>query len=109
VSQREAIQAALAAWRDAERRLFAAVDGEAAAIAAEVDRHRDEYRHLSSDFMSERLQRLNEAEHRRASSTPSTPPFHQAARDTQEIAADIWEAGRQGDLDTPQRAPVEVP
>lgn len=42
------------------------------------------------------------AEGRRSQATPSTPPFHEAARDTQEIAAEIWEAARSSDEDTPQ-------
>jgi hypothetical protein len=103
VSQREAIQTALTAWRDAERRLAEVVDGERPAIQAEVVLHRDEYQRLSSNSMLVNIERLRDAEHRRSSATPSTPPFHQAARDTQEIAADIWEAGRQSDRDTPQR------
>ena len=39
MTQREAIEAALAAWRDAERRLTHAVDGEREAVAREVESH----------------------------------------------------------------------
>jgi len=53
--------------------------------------------------MLENLNLLHEAEDRRAQSTPSTPEFHQATRDTQDIVADIWHEARRGDLDTPQR------
>jgi len=52
--------------------------------------------------MVERIGSLREAEHRRANATPSTLPFHEAARDTQEIASDIWEAARSSDEDTPE-------
>jgi hypothetical protein len=52
--------------------------------------------------MVERIGSLREAESRRANATPSTLPFHQAARDTQEIASDIWEAARSSDEDTPE-------
>ncbi len=48
------------------------------------------------------IAKLQEAEGRRANATPSTPTFHQAARDTEEIAAEIWEAARESDEDTPQ-------
>ena len=103
MTHREAIQTALAAWRAADRALADAIDGEAADLEREAEKQRDAYHRLSSDFMSERLDSLKDAEHRRSSATPSTPPFHQAARETQEIAADIWESGRQSDRDTPQR------
>lgn len=52
--------------------------------------------------MVERIGSLREAESRRANATPSTLPFHEAARDTQEIASDIWEAARRSDEDTPE-------
>ncbi|HEY8847009.1 MAG TPA: hypothetical protein VIM24_10150, partial [Candidatus Limnocylindrales bacterium] len=48
------------------------------------------------------MDKLREAESRRSHATPSTLPFHEAARDTQEIAAEIWEAARSSDEDTPQ-------
>jgi hypothetical protein len=102
MSRREAIEAALAAWRDAERRLASAVNGDRERLALEVSSHRAEFQQLSADHMVERIDSLREAEGRRAHSTPSTAPFHQAARDTQEIASDIWEAARESDEDTPQ-------
>ncbi len=52
--------------------------------------------------MHEWMARLDDAERRRANATPSTVPFHEAARDTQEIAAQIWEAARSSDEDTPK-------
>lgn len=102
MSRREAIEAALAAWRDAERRLAGAVHGDRAGIERQVDRHRSDFQQLSADHMVERIGSLREAEHRRANATPSTLPFHEAARDTQEIASDIWEAARSSDEDTPE-------
>jgi hypothetical protein len=54
--------------------------------------------------MAERIGKLHEAESRRSHATPSTLPFHEAARETKDIASDIWEAARQSDEDTPQTA-----
>ena len=102
MAHREAIEAALASWRDADRRHAKAVDGEAAALSHEVARHRDEFQRLSAEHMVEWMGKLQEAEGRRANATPSTVPFHEAARDTQEIAAEIWESARSSDEDTPE-------
>lgn len=110
-SRGEAIQDALYAWRKAERELFGSTDGHREELQAAIELHRGEYHRLYTEQMLESLDRLHEAEGRRAASTPSTPDFHQATRDTQEIAADIWHEARRGDLDTPQRGgkpPVEV-
>lgn len=102
MARREAIEAALAAWRDAERRLALAVDGEADALTHQVQAHRDKFQQLSAEHMVDWMAKLHEAEGRRSHATPSTLPFHEAARDTQEIAAEIWEAARRSDEDTPQ-------
>lgn len=102
MSRREAIEVALAAWREAERRLVAALDGEKASISRLVEQHRAEFRQLSADHMAERIGMLQAAESRRAHATPSTLPFHEAARETQEIASEIWEAARHSDEDTPE-------
>ena len=104
VSRREATQDALYAWRQAERELAGSTDGRRAQLEADIVRFRDEYQRLYSEHMLESLNRLHEAEDRRATSTPSPPDFHQATRDTQDIAADIWHEARRGDLDTPQRS-----
>lgn len=101
MSRREAIEAALAAWREAERRLASAGDGERTRCTREVERHRADFQQLSADHMVEQIGKLREAENRRANATPSTLPFHEAARETQEIASDIWEAARASDEDTP--------
>ena len=103
VSRREASQDALYAWRQAERELALSTDGRRVELEANIVLFRDEYQRLSTEHMLENLHRLHEAEVRRARSTRSTPDFHQATRDTQDIAADIWHEARRGDLDTPQR------
>lgn len=102
MEHRRSIEAALAAWRDAERRLSRAIDGDTEELKREVRVHRDEYQRLSAANMNEWIARLDEAVGRRANATPSTVPFHEAARDTQEIAAQIWEAARSSDEDTPK-------
>lgn len=110
VSRREAIQDSLYAWRQAERELAVETDGRRKALEADIVRHRTEYQRLYTEGMLENLNLLHDAEGRRARATPSTPAFHQATRDTQEIAADIWHEARRGDLDTPQRGdkpPIE--
>ena len=102
MSRREVIEAALRAWRGAERQQAQAVDGERESATREVTIHRAEYQRLSAEHMVGAIGRLQEAEDRRAHAVPSTPPFHEAARDTEEIAAEIWEAARRSDEDTPQ-------
>jgi len=102
MARRQAIEEALAAWRTAERRHETAVGADALESARDVDRYRDEFQRLSAQHMVEWIEKLHEAEGRRSSSTPSTLPFHQAARDTQEIASEIWEAARSSDEDTPE-------
>lgn len=104
MTRREAIEASLAAWREAERQLADAVDDEREAIAREVERHRAEFQQLSADHMVDQIGKLQEAESRRSHATPSTVQFHEAARETQEIASEIWEAARESDQDTPQTA-----
>ena len=104
MTRREEIEASLAAWREAERRLATAVDADREAIARDVERHRNEFHQLSADHMVDQIDKLKEAESRRTHATPSTVPFHEAARETQEIASEIWEAARESDEDTPQTA-----
>ncbi len=102
MSRREAVEAALAQWRAAERLQAEAVDGHREALTREVERRRDDFQRLSADHMIEWIAKLQEAESRRAHATPSTPPFHQAARDAEAIAAEIWDTARSSDEDTPQ-------
>ena len=96
------IEDALAAWRDAQRRLENATDGDRDALTAEVERRRDEFQRLSADYMVEHMKALKDAETRRKSETPSTDEYHEAAREEQSIAADIWNATRKLDKDTPK-------
>ena len=100
-TRRQQIEAALAGWREAERKLVGA-NGNTAAIRAEIDRHRDEFQRLSAEHMVDRIDALRDAEERRASAVPSTHPFHQAAQDEKAIAGEIWESARKSDEDTPQ-------
>ncbi len=102
MAQREAIESALESWRNAERQLERAANGNTEALTGEVKIHRDEFQRLAAEHMVEWMAKLHEAEDRRAHATPSTPSFHEAARDTQEIAAEIWESARSSDEDTPQ-------
>ncbi len=102
MEHRRSVESSLAAWRDAERRLSQASGHDIEGRTREVTVHRDEYQRMSAANMNEWMARLDEAEGRRANSTPSTRPFHEAARDTQEIAAQIWEAARSSDEDTPE-------
>lgn len=100
VSRRESLQEALRLWRAAQRDLDASGDGNLE-LEATVERLRNEYQRLYTETMTENLDRLQEADHRRSESVPSTPAFHEATRDTEVIAADIWEQARRGDRDTP--------
>ncbi len=105
MARRNAIEAALSEWRAAVRLEAAAVAGVARdGLARQVETHRTEFQRLSANHMVEWIAKLQEAENRRSHATPSTPPFHEAARETETIAAEIWEAARQSDEDTPQTA-----
>ncbi|HYI21285.1 MAG TPA: hypothetical protein VEX62_01485 [Candidatus Limnocylindrales bacterium] len=95
------IEEALAAWRDAQRRLDVSTDGELDALKAEVEEHRQRFQHLSAEYMMERIDALKETEARRKSATPSTPPYHEAARQEMEIASEIWGMARVSDEDVP--------
>jgi hypothetical protein len=101
LSRQQTIEAALAGWRAAERKL-ASANGDTDAVQAEIDRCRGVFQRLSAEHMIERLDALQDAEQRRATATPSTHPFHQAAQDEKAIAAEIWESARESDEDTPQ-------
>ena len=102
MARRDSIEAALSSWRAAERQLAAAINGDTDNLRREVVRCRDEFQRLSAEHMVEWMDKLHEAEGRRSHATPSTLQFHVAARDTQEIAAEIWEAARSSDEDTPE-------
>ena len=99
VSRRESLQEALRLWRAAERDLFE--NGDGVEREANVARLRNEYQRLYTEGMVENMLLLHEADMRRSRATPSTPDFHAATRDTEDIAADIWEQARRGDRDTP--------
>jgi hypothetical protein len=100
VNRRESLAEALRVWRAAERQLMESGDGRED-LEAEVRGFRDEYQRLYTEGMVENIDRLHEADDRRSRATPSTSDFHAATRDTEEIAADIWEQARRGDRDSP--------
>jgi hypothetical protein len=64
MAQASAIEAALAAWREADRRLAGAVGAEAERPRADVIRHRDVYQRLAAESMADWLQRRVETEQR---------------------------------------------
>jgi hypothetical protein len=101
VTRRQAVEAALAAWREADRKLAAGANGDTDRIKADIERHKREFQRLSTEHMIERLDALADAEQRRRSATPSTKPFHDAAQDEKRIAAEIWEHARASDEDVP--------
>jgi hypothetical protein len=100
VSRRETLAEALRQWRSAERELFESGDGHNG-LEANVTRLRDAYQRTYTEGMVDNMERLHDADDRRARATPSTAEFHAATRDTEEIAADIWEQARRGDRDSP--------
>lgn len=108
MSKRQAIEAAIAAWRDVDRRLNDATDGNRAVLEQELHLRRSEFHRLSSEHVMERMAALHEAEQRRQSSTPSTRDFHQAAQDEALIAADIWDEARRSDRDIPHHPPSQA-
>lgn len=95
------VEAALAAWRDADRRLSEADGRSTEELRLEVERLRQEFQRLSADHMSDQIDALREAERQRARSVPSTGAFHEAAEREKEIAAGIWDVARQSDEETP--------
>jgi hypothetical protein len=107
VSRREFLAEALREWRRAERELVEGGDngngnGDGdGRLAASVSELRARYQRLYSEGMVENLDRLHDADERRSRATPSTPDFHEATRDTEDAAMDIWEQARRGDRDTP--------
>lgn len=62
MTRRETIEAALAAGRDAERRLEGAVDGQREGIAREVEHHRTEFQPLSAEQLSARIGTIREGD-----------------------------------------------
>jgi hypothetical protein len=100
---RKAVEAALAEWRDAERRLAVATDGRRPALAKEVELRKARFQRLSGQHMMQRIDDLKGAEQRRMAAQPSTNRFHEAAREERELANDVWGAAMQSDEGTPRR------
>ena len=99
------IEEALASWRDAQRRLDNAMDGDREALEAEVERGRTEFHRLSAEHMMKQIDALHDAEARRKAASPSSDPFHEAAREEMEIAAEIWNSARVSDEEIPAASP----
>jgi hypothetical protein len=97
------VEAALASWREAERMLSVGNGRTLDELVADVERARAEYQQLAGDHMSERIGALKDVEARRASATPSTVKYHDAAREETIIAGEIWGDVRSMDEDTPRR------
>jgi hypothetical protein len=103
---RQEIEDALAAWRDAERRRAEADGHHTPEMDRELEETRAVYHKVAADHMAERLDALRAAEARRATATPSTDPYHDAAREERAIASEIWDDATHLDEDTagaPQR------
>ena len=75
MSRTQAIEAVLADWRDADRRLTGAVDGEADGLMGDVVRHRGDYQRLAAESMDDWVRSRDEAERRNSHLLPSTGPF----------------------------------
>ena len=61
MANREAIEAPLASWRDAERRQAQAVDGDRERLTGEVEGTRAEFQRLSAEHMIEWIGKLKDA------------------------------------------------
>ena len=84
MSKRQALEAALAAWREAERRLVRAGPDEIVSLALEAQLRRDHFQRLSAEHMADRIDALERTEaHRRASPpqpTSEMEPEHVTGR-----------------------------
>jgi hypothetical protein len=101
MSNRQEIEAALAAWRDAERRLAGSTDGHNEELRAEVTHHRERFHQLSGDYMRVRIDELKVTEQRRLLARASSDEFHEAAQREKALAAEIWDEARRSDEETP--------
>jgi len=54
INRQQAIEAALAGWRAAERKV-AGANGDTEAVQAEIERHRGEFQRLSAEHMIDRI------------------------------------------------------
>ena len=98
---RQEIEAALSAWREAQRRVDEADGHHTDEMEREVEATRTAYQQVAADQMAERLDDLKEVESRRAAATPSSEPYHGAAREEQSIATEIWREAREMDTSSP--------
>jgi hypothetical protein len=101
VAARQEIEQALAAWRDAEKRRADADGHYTPEMDREIEETRRVYQRVAADHMAERLDALRDAESRRASATPSTDDYHDAAGEERAIAAEAGDDVKHLDNDTP--------
>jgi hypothetical protein len=84
------IEAALAAWRAAERRVAEADGNLTPEMARELVEAKWRYQEFATAHMTARIDALHAVEARRAAALPSTDPFHEAAAEDKAIARYIW-------------------
>jgi hypothetical protein len=93
------IEAALAAWRAAERRVEEADGNLTPGMIQELADARATYQEIASAHMAERIDALHAAESRRSAADPSSDLFHQAVAEEKAIANEIWSEADQIDRD----------
>jgi hypothetical protein len=98
------IEAALAAWRAAERRLADADGNATPEMERELVEAKWHYQELAAGHMTDRIDALHAAERRRAGAIPSSDAFHATAAEEKSIAGDIWAVGDQIDIEAREAA-----
>lgn len=91
------IEAALLAWRAAERRIEEANGNLTPEMEQQLRDAKAHYQDIATAHMTERIDALRAAEQRRAAAEPSSPPFHEAAAEEKSIASEIWSDADQVD------------
>jgi hypothetical protein len=91
------IEAALVAWRVAERRIEEADGNATPEMHQELSVAKSRYQEIATAHMTERIDALHDAERRRAAAEPSTNSFHEAAAEDKAIAREIWSESDQMD------------
>jgi hypothetical protein len=93
------IEAALAAWRAAERRIAEADGNLTPGMIQELAEARATYQEIATTHMTERIDALHAAERRRSAAEPSSDSFHEATAEEKAIANEIWSEADQIDRD----------
>jgi hypothetical protein len=94
------IEAALAAWRAAERRVAEADGNLTPGLIQELADARATYQEIATAHITERIDALHDAERRRSAAEPYSDPFHEAAAHQKAIADQIWSEAAQIDRAT---------